>query len=366
MAILIFIAILVGLIIIHELGHFGVAKFFKIRVDEFGVFFPPRLFAKRFGETEYSFNALPLGGFVRIFGENPTEGSSDPRSFAKKSRWAQAAVVLAGVVANAALAWLLVSAGYMAGLPTSVEHQGIGTVTNARPMIVGVIPESPAALAGLVAGDVVQVLQTGTTLFDLRLLSIDRQAEAVRAFIGAHGEESIVFTVLRSGEEKTFLAKPAEGLIEGRKAVGVQLDDVGVLRLPPHLALVQGAILAKNIFVQTATGLGGFFAQLVTGKANFAQVSGPIGIVTMGGLAVQEGFTAVLVLAASISMALALFNLVPIPGLDGGRLLIIMIEGVLRRPVSPKLVLYTTLAGMALLLTLMVVVSYHDIVRLVG
>ncbi|MEK7109434.1 MAG: site-2 protease family protein [Patescibacteria group bacterium] len=367
MAILIFIVILVGLILVHELGHLVAAKWFGIRVDQFNIGFPPRLFKIQKGETLYSFNLLLLGGYVQIYGENPEEGAAgDPRALSSRSRWTQAAVVVAGVAVNALVAWLLLSAGYMAGLPAAVDHQGVGVVTNARPMVVGILPGSPAEKAGLMGGDVIETIQTGTTKLDTRTQSTDRQAEVVRAFIGQHAEESLVFTVVRQKQEKTFLAKAEDGLVEGRKAVGIELADVGILQLPPHLALWQGALLAKNIFVQTAAGLGNFAASLVRGGANFNQVSGPIGIVTMGGVAVQEGFAAAIVLVASISMALALFNLIPIPGLDGGRLLILAIEGVLRRRVPQKLVIGLTLAGMALLILLMVVVSYNDIAKLVG
>src|SRR3990167_8529155 len=115
MFIFFFILILIALILVHEFGHFIVAKAFRIRVQEFGIFFPPRLFAKRFGETEYSFNSLPLGGFVRIFGENANEAADNPRSFANKPRLVQAAVVVAGVLFNILFAWLAFSAGYMAG-----------------------------------------------------------------------------------------------------------------------------------------------------------------------------------------------------------------------------------------------------------
>lgn len=366
MAVLIFIALLVGLIILHELGHFAVAKLFNIRVDEFGIFFPPRLGAIKRGETEYSINLLPFGGFVRIFGENPTEEGDDPRSFARKPRLVQAAVVVAGIVANALVAWLLVSAGYMAGLPTSVEHEGVGTVTNAHPEVVALVPNSPAQKAGIEPGDIIEVVQTGSTVLDVRTLNTNQQAEVVRNFIGAHPDESLVFTVLRQGVEQTFLAKAAEGVVNGRKAVGIELDDVGTLRLPPHLALYQGALLTKNMAVLTAEGLGAFVGQLVVGRADLNQVSGPIGIVSMGGVAVHEGFATVIVLVASISIALALFNLVPIPGLDGGRLLIIAIEGITRRRVPSRVVFSLTLAGMGLLILLMVVVSLHDISKLVG
>jgi len=365
MDVLIFIVILVALVLIHEFGHFAAAKLFGIRVDSFNIGFPPRLFKIQRGETLYSFNLLLIGGYVQIHGENPEDGAGDPRALSSRSRWVQALVIIAGVAVNALAAWLLLSAGYMAGLPTAVDHQGLGSVQDAHPMVVGILPGSPAEKVGLAAGDIVESIQTGNRV---TLDAFSTSSAAVRAFIGAHADESLAVVVRRDGEDKPFVVMAAAGLAPdpNRKVVGVELDDVGTLKLSPPLALWQGGILAENIFVQTAQGLGGFAASLVQGSANLNQVSGPIGIVTLGGTAVKAGPSALLVLVASISMALALFNLIPIPGLDGGRLLILAIEGVLRRPVPQKLVLWLTLGGMALLIVLMVVVSAHDIVKLVG
>ncbi|MDO8548152.1 MAG: site-2 protease family protein, partial [bacterium] len=154
MTLFFFILILVLLILVHEFGHFVVAKFFGIKVHEFGIFFPPRIFSKKFGETEYSLNWLPFGGFVKIFGENYDEGKddpsrqgaaeADPRSFVNKSRWQQAAVILAGIVFNLLFAWLALTVGYMVGLPTSAEHRGFGLVQGATPTVIAVLPDSPA------------------------------------------------------------------------------------------------------------------------------------------------------------------------------------------------------------------------------
>ncbi|MDE1925208.1 MAG: site-2 protease family protein [Patescibacteria group bacterium] len=359
MTIVYFILILVVLILVHEFGHFIAAKAFGIRVDEFGIFFPPRIAAIKKGETEYSINWLPFGGFVKIFGENAGEGLDDPRSFAHKNRWVQATVLVAGIVFNLLFAWLVLSAGYMVGLPTPVDHQGFGTVTDAQATVVDVLPGSPADKAGLLAGDTIETVQTATVVE-----ASNATANDVQQFIAAHADESVVLTVLRDGSEKTFLAKPAEGVVAGRKAVGIELDDVGTLRLPPQLAVLQGAVLGWDITQSTAVGLATFFKQLVTGTANFSQVSGPIGITAFGAAALKAGFAEGAVLTALISVNLALINIIPIPGLDGGRLFITAIEGIIRRPISPKIVNGLTLAGFAFLILLMLVVSYHDIARL--
>ncbi len=363
MALLIFIVLLIVLILFHELGHFIAAKLFGIRVDEFSIGFPPRLFSIKYGETSYSFGLLLLGGYVKIYGEDG--GVAGPRSMSSKNRGVQAAVIVAGVAMNILAGWLILSAAFVNGVPTSVEYQGVGTVTNARPMIVGVLPQSPAEAAGFAAGDVVEVLQTGTAKLDTRTLNTDKQSDTVRAFIGDHQDESIVITVLRDGQEKTFLAKGVDGLIEGRKAIGVELDDVGTLKLPVHLALMQGAVTAKDLAVQTAQGLGAFIGGLFKG-AGLGGVSGPVGIATAGSAAVRQGFAEAAFLVALISINLAIINILPIPGLDGGRLLIIIIESIIRRPVSVKLVNILSLVGLALLIVLMVFVTYHDITRLIG
>lgn len=389
MTILIFILILVALILVHEFGHFIAAKAFKIRVDEFGIFFPPRLLSFKWGETVYSLNALPFGGFVKIFGENgpestsdeggapqddgprtekipskessyPTPAASTARSFISKPRWQQAIVIVAGIVFNLIFAWLILSAGYMYGIPTAADHEGVGQVRDAHATIIAVLPDSPADKAGLKAGDTIVSVITGSVQ-----LPADSNATDVQQFIATHQDESLGFTVDRNGQQVQALAKPVEGLAAGKKVVGIELGDVGILQLPVHMAFVQGALLGKEITIATAQGLIGFFSQVFRGQADFSEVSGPVGIVSMGGTAVQQGFIATVLLTALISINLAILNLLPIPGLDGGRLLFIAIEAVTRRPISQRVALTFTFVGLGLLVLLMVVVSYHDIVNLV-
>lgn len=391
MTILIFILILVCLILAHEFGHFIIAKAFGIRVDEFGIFFPPRIFAIKWGETEYSLNWLPFGGFVKIFGEDGDTGdvadaeaspaeraearseelaqasSNGNRSFAKKSKWIQAAVIVAGIVFNLLLAWILLTAGYMYGIQTSLDHEGVGTVQDARATIVGVLPGAPADKAGLQAGDVVESVITGTSQLAPTGAPGEQPftADQVQEYIAAHQNETIGFTVDRGGKTVQALARPAEGLVDGKKVVGVQLDDVGILKLPLPLALVQGAVLGKDITIQTAQGLAGFFSQIIRGHADFSQVSGPIGITSAGSNAVKAGFIATIILTSLISINLAILNLLPVPGLDGGRLLFIIIEGITKRPISKGISVALTFAGFGLLILLMLVASYHDVVHLV-
>ncbi|MES2203370.1 MAG: site-2 protease family protein [Patescibacteria group bacterium] len=356
MTILYFIALLVVLIWVHELGHFAAAKLFRIRVDEFNIGFGPSIASFTDGQTRYGIKPLILGGYVSL----------DEASLAQRSRPVQAAVVLAGIAANLLFAWLLLSAGYLHGLPSAVEHDGYGVVTNARPTIEAVVPGSPAEKSGVLAGDIVTGVATAHEEIDFRTFNTDRQAQAVHDFLTAHADESVVLHLDRNGQPKDFVVRAAEGVVDGRKAVGVQLNDIGVLKLPLQLALLQGAYVGWQIFGAEAQGLGDFVTRAFRGSANVGELSGPIGIVAVGSQFVAQGWAGVINITAIISLNLALINIIPIPGLDGGRLLFIAIEGILRRPISPKLATGLTIAGFVLLVTLMIVVSFHDIARLIG
>lgn len=363
MSLLIFIAILVVLIWVHELGHFSAAKLLGIRVDEFAIGFPPRLLRIKYGETEYTFNLLLLGGFVRIHGEDPGTDAADPRSMASKNRALQALVIAAGIIMNLLFGWLVLSAGYMAGMPASPSQAAVGEVRDTRVTIVYVLPDSPAARAGFESGDSIERITSATAQFDPAPGSDGIQTQE---FIAAHAEESLIFSIDRGEEPMSLLVKAEEGIVEGKKAVGIQMADVGVLQLPVHLALVQGAVSAKDLTVSTAQGLWYFFGELFRGNAKWTDVSGPVGIAGAGAGAVRDGFAAAAFITALISINLAIINIIPIPGLDGGRLLIIAIESVLRRSVPAKVIGVLSLMGFALIVVLMLAVTYHDIVRLLG
>jgi regulator of sigma E protease len=227
--------------------------------------------------------------------------------------------------------------------------------------VVALLPESPAAKSGILPHDVLTKVSTAVA-------SGPEQGDAteIRAFIAAHQDESIIVSVDRTGEAKTFIVRAEAGLIDGRKAIGVELDDIGTLKLSPVEAFLQGAVSTYQMTISTAQGLGVFFSQIFLGKADFSSVAGPIGIAGIGAKAVATGFSAAVMIVALISINLAVINLIPIPGLDGGRLLLIIIESIIRRPVPEKFSIAVTVLGFALLIILMLVVSYHDIARLLG
>ena len=372
MSLIIFIIILSVLVIVHELGHFLVAKKFGIRVDEFGVGFPPRakkLFTWR--DTPFTLNWLPFGGFVKIFGENPSElplaNSSDvsfgehgqnlldearsPDSFQSKNRGIQAAVLVAGVVGNFLFAWLLISLGFMTGLPAPANLSL--PVENARTVITIVLPDSPAALGGLKSGDAIVSLSRNNIHSELT-------PEAVSEFI-AVSQGPIIFEVDRGGAISKKTVTPKEGIVSDRPAVGISMDLIGTVQLAPHAALWHGLKTTTDLTLLTGQGIGTFFFQALGGQADLSGVTGPVGIVGMVGDVRELGLSYLLTFTALISINLAVINLLPFPALDGGRLLFVGIESVTRRPIPPRIFNALNTAGFALLVFLVLLVTIQDV-----
>lgn len=362
LSILIFIIILGVLILVHELGHFLVAKASKIRVDEFGVGYPPRaatLFSWR--GTKFTFNWIPFGGFVKIFGENPDDAKpGEPefgQSFTSKPRPIQALVLVAGVAFNVIFAWILISLGFMVGLPTSTSTTA-GEVQNPRLVITTIMPNSPAGEVGLKAGDVItQVKTEAETLNDLN-------PENVSAFIGEHGENEIIISYSRGEETGLATVTPREGLIDDKKAIGISMDMIGTLRLPFYEAFVEGARITYNLTILTAVGIVQFIADAFRGSSDLSQVTGPVGIVGLVGDASKLGLIYLLSFTAFISINLAVINLIPFPALDGGRLLFVIIESIKRTPINPKIANTLNAFGFVLLIGLMILVTIQDVIRL--
>lgn len=360
MSILLFIVILLVLVLVHEAGHFFVAKMAKIRVDEFAFGFPPRLFSTKKGETTYAFNLLPLGGYVKIYGEDPNEVKSEDavRSFSAQPRHIQAAVVVAGVVMNILLAWVLISATLVLGIAAPADNDEGFPVENARLMITEVSDKGPAQISGIVGGDYLLSLQDGADNVDATSL------EVVSSFIAPREAKPIVVTYEHEGEVKKATVLPVSGISQKGAAIGIYMDMIGTLRLPLDQAIWHGAIKTWQYTKLTAVGIWTFLSQAITGNANFNDVTGPVGIVKAVGTASSVGFANILLFTALISINLAIINIIPFPALDGGRLFFIGIEALIRRPLSVRMTNYANIGGFAFLMLLMLLVTYHDIVKL--
>lgn len=350
------------LVIVHEFGHFFTAKRFGIRVDEFGFGFPPKLFGKKYGETEYTVNALPFGGFVKIFGENPdkesTSGPDSARSFVNKPRWQQAIVLFAGVFANFVLAWLLFSVGFISGLPASVGSEvSKYELENVNLVVLSVTPESPAEEAGLQSGDKLLSLANGDTVIT------DLNPEVFKTAVGQSAGEPLQISY-RRGEEESALNISAEKNEAGEYMIGISMDQIGTAKLPFFPALWEGGKLSVDVLVGTAQGLYTLILEGLRGVGSWDDVTGPVGLVGIVGDAYDFGFVYLLSFTALISINLAIINLIPFPALDGGRLLFLLIEKIKGSRISPKVANMANTVGFFALILLMLVVTYHDIVRL--
>jgi len=356
MSLLLFFIVLIILVLVHEFGHFIVAKRAGIRVDEFAFGFPPRLFSIKKGETTYSFNALPLGGYVKIYGENPEEvkGENTKRSFAHAPRAVQSLVVLAGIFFNLLLAWLLISTTLMIGILAPVDESAY-PLQSPKLMVIGTHEHSPAALAGLVEGDILLTIADGEEHVNAT------SPEAVSGFIAPREGKplSLQYEHLHALKQTTII--PVSGISTKGGAIGIYMDMVGTLKLPFHKALWEGAIKTGQYTKLTAVGIYDFLKTALTGHADLSQVTGPVGIVHAVGVAAQIGFVNLLLFTALISINLAVINVLPFPALDGGRLFFIIIESVIRKPVIPVVLNVFNMIGFALLMFFMLVVTYHDI-----
>ncbi len=368
MSVLVFIIVLVVLILVHEFGHFVVAKLSGMRVEEFGIGYPPRLWGKKVGETEYTVNALPFGGFVRIYGEDETDPEvlGARQAFSARSRAAQALTLVAGVAMNLLLAYVLISVTLALGAPRALTDEEVPQAQDVELAIADVLPGSPADQAGLEPGDIVTAITgvPGAGPF----ASYD--ADAFVAYVrNDTGGAPLTFTIDRAGDEKTIAVTPQAGVLEGapaQPALGVAVAPVGVLPEPLWRAPIDGAVYTWEITKETAVGLGTFFVQAFTLDADLAQVSGPVGIAGAVGHAFDTGLSSLLSIAAIISINLAIINLLPVPALDGGRLLFVIIEAVIRRPIKPSVAAAVNGIGFAFLILLMVVITGSDIWKLIG
>lgn len=374
MTVIIFIAVLAVLIFVHELGHFLAARMCGIRVDRFAIGFGPSIFSKKKGETTYSINIIPFGGYVKIFGEDPNSDSiSGPdasRSFVNKNRWQQAFVLFAGVLFNALFAWILYAIVFSSGItvPSADFSKYSDRFTTDKVMITQVSADSPAYKAGLKQGDVVKSVTT-TGIVPGKQLPEDGNAEEkishIQETIASSVGAPVAVNYERRGEEHTAIINPQQGIIEDKYAIGIAMQNFADLKLPVIPAIYESARYTAVLTKETAIGLYFFVTDIFRGSADFSTVTGPVGIADIVGDAADLGWKYLLMITAIISINLAIINLIPFPALDGGRMLFVGIEGVIRRRIPVKFFNIMNTIGFALLMLLMIVVTWKDIVKLI-
>jgi regulator of sigma E protease len=336
---------------------------FGIRVDEFAIGFPPRIASWMWGKTRYAINLLPLGGYVRIYGEN-SEDERTADNMLSKPRWQQVVVLAAGVTFNIIFAWLLLSASLFIGSKASADAMPKDIVHNPILTIVTVAPGSPAEKAGLKTGDEILSIANSNTMLASTSLSV----------VGAQGiiagaPDKVQLTVkqfkAKTGEKEydvnSITVIPQEGIVAGKKAVGISMDMVAVVKTGFFDSFYYGARQTYYLTSNVAVGLYTFLGSAIMGKASLAQVSGPVGIAGAVGESAKVGFSSLLVIAAVISANLAVLNLAPFPALDGGRIVVVAIEAIIRRDLNQKVIQWINGIGFLLLITLMLVITVKDI-----
>lgn len=348
-----------ALIVAHEWGHFWTAKKFNLKVEEFGVGFPPRLLQKKKGETTYSLNLLPLGGFVRIAGEG--ESAEDLQDIPEEERkrlfffqkpWKKAVVVVAGVFMNLVLGWLILATVFLIGTP-----QGI--------VINEVRDTSPAASADLKANDIILGYGNPLQRIEDRNPDLDTlPAQDFIAFVKGSAETEIELLIQNQGGEKTVRVTPELNPESNQGSLGIRLTDIGIPRQNLLDALSKSLKQATTIVFLTFQSLFDLVRSLFLEAQVPEGVVGPVGIFHFAQETGGINLIYLLHLMSIISLNLAVLNLIPFPGLDGGHLLFILIEKITGGPMRKNTKLVAQVAGIGLLLLLMVTLTFRDVQRI--
>ncbi|MFA6537216.1 MAG: RIP metalloprotease RseP [Patescibacteria group bacterium] len=369
--IVLFIVVLSVMVFFHELGHYGSARYFRVKTDEFGFGLPPRLCGwkkvngkRKFfwgnedvdkiksEDTIWSLNWIPLGGFVKIKGENGEDKTASD-SFTKKKIWQRMIMISAGVIMNVFLTFICLSVVYMIGAPEPISDAEIGQTQNYQIQVLEVFPNTPADKAGLQMGDA--------------LLSLDGQhlqkISQVQEFITQHGQSEINLVVDRFGEQKNFNIKPEYLSANDKIALGVSLIASGKVKYPFFTAIWKGFKATGYMFVAILQGFCQIFVRLFQHQPIGVDVAGPIGIAAMTGQVAKLGFVYILNFMALLSMNLAIINFLPLPALDGGRFLFLIVEKLRGKSANEKVEQIVHTAGFFLLMGLFVFVTGKDLFK---
>lgn len=349
-SILIFLLVLSILILVHELGHFIVARKSGVKVEEFGFGIPPRLFGKKIGETIYSLNWLPFGGFVRLHGEQDEGEITNPRrAFLNKSKKVKTLIIVAGVVMNFLLAIVAFAIVY--------SFSGVPRATG-KLKVIDVAPGSPAQVAGIVVGDI--ITKVGKDV-------ITNSDDFITKTAALKGKRT-VFEIQKNTDLAKVTLTPRENPPQGEGPIGVTITSMEIYYPPvwqrPFYGIYYGFKDAVYWGQTIAVGLWGLIAGLFRGQVP-QDVSGPVGIFAVTTEAAKSGILTLINFVGILSVNLAILNILPFPALDGGRLLFIGIESVTRRKVSAKIEGTIHNIGMIILLVLLLAITIGDIRRMI-
>ncbi len=363
MTVILFILILAVLVFVHELGHFLAAKAFGIRVDEFAIGFPPRILGWKKGETQYSLNLIPFGGYVKIFGENPDEeslnGVDKKRSLVHAAKWKQIVVLLSGVFMNLVFAWVLISLSLNIGLLTSIDDQYKDKAENVMVMVETVLKDSPAEHAGFKEGD--EIISITSNKKEIQIQGITQVQNIIAE---SNGPMEVIYK--RNNATGTLSVIPVTGVVSDKKGIGISMGLVGTIRFNFLTSFYQGAKLTGYETKNIAIGIYEFIKGALHGESGLLKdVAGPVGIASMVGEARSMGISYLLGFIAIISLNLSVLNFVPFPAFDGGRVLFVLIEAISRKRIKPIILNWINGIGFALIILLMIFITYRDILRLI-
>lgn len=357
MTILIFLIVLSVLVLAHEWGHFVTAKRAGAKVEEFGFGFPPKVFSVTRNGTVFSFNLIPFGGFVKIFGESG-EHKNELGSFGYLKISQRAKVLVAGVTMNVVLAFVLLSLINLIGRPVIIDDANVGSARDVHIQILEVASDSPAEKAGLRAGDVIIGAAVGESAREFEDVS------DFKSFVDSAAGREIELSIKRGGNRLAVQIVPRTNPPVSEGALGISLARIGIIQSPWYLFWWAGLKDTAMMIGVIASALFLFFKTLIVEGRLMGEVAGPIGIAALTGQAYTLGWAYLLNLVAVLSINLAILNILPFPALDGGRLLFLAVEKIKGSPVSHKIENAVNMAGFALLLALMVFVTWQDIVKI--
>jgi len=355
-----FFIILSVLVFVHEFGHYLMARIIGVRVEEFGFGLPPRIFGKKIKGTIYSINWLPIGGFVRLAGEDDEPTIHDQRSTTNKSQyfWARskkerAAILLAGVTMNFFLAVCITSFLLIRGVMEPTKIVRVETITAG----------SPAEAVGIKVSDTVKTITVMESTGKKSVVIED--PDTLITTVKSHAGEMVEIIVTRDGKELRFTAIPRKDPPKGEGALGIAISNLEKHVYPWHQAPFYAVKINVIRMWQMFSSMANLLYRLVTGrKIQSGEVSGPVGIAQVTGQAMKFGIDAVLEFASILSLNLALLNVLPFPALDGGRLAFVIFEK-MGKKARPEIERTIHQIGMMFLLGLLALITVNDILHLV-
>ncbi len=388
LTIIVFFIVLSILVFVHELGHFWVAKKCGLVPEEFGFGYPPRIIGwqklkgeKKEGDrlvpvskwrtikgnaapepvegmqpdTIYSINWVPIGGFVKL-GEDDV-AAEDVNHFNNKPIWQRALILFAGVFMNYVLAAVIISIGFMIGLPqTTSDLDSSAQISNQQIQVVEVIKDSPAAQAGLAMSDVI------VSIDQLPMTSLD----VMEKYVDGHRGKKLAYEIKRDNKEFTVNITPEVRQETNKGGIGVAIVSTGLVRYPFLIAIWEGIKTSTYLLWAILLAFYDLLKGWLTGAGVSADLAGPIGIAALTGQATRMGFVYLMQFTALLSINLAIINALPIPALDGGRLLFLLIEKIKGSPVKKEVEGTIHYVGFVLLMVLVVFVTFHDVAKYTG